>query len=409
MKKIVITKLKNVISAVLFETQNGCEKAVDVRLINEEEPSLIGNIYIGHVRDVVKNIEAAFVEISKHQMAYLPLKQTVPVFINGKDTDNVCEGDNLIVQISKDAIKTKDAVLTTAFSLTGRYVVLTHGKWGVTFSAKIKNPHYKEEFARKIKERFPELCNAPYGLLIRTEAYQAEDVLIFKEAEGLMAQYGELVMRAKTRQKYYVLKKGESEILSFVNSQLKTCPDLAIVTDSGELLEEIMPLKDNYSNITVSFYEDELLPLYKLYRFEHIFEELYGKRVWLKSGAYLVIEYTEALTVIDVNTGKCEHGKNKEQTFLKINKEAMTEIARQIRMRNVSGMILVDFIDMAEEAHTRELMEFARDVVKQDPVKTTVVDVTKLHLMEITRKKTTDRLPYIENLFTMKVPDSSRE
>ncbi len=146
-------------------------------------------------------------------------------------------------------------------------------------------------------------------------------------------------------------------------------------------------------------YEDALLPLYKLYNLEGIFYETYSSKVWLKSGAFLVIEYTEALTVIDVNTGKCERGKSKETTFFQINLEAALEIARQIRIRNISGIIIVDFIDMETEEYTKRLLEYMREIVNKDCVKTTVVDITKLHLMEITRKKTTDRIQKIEQIF----------
>ena len=135
---------------------------------------------------------------------------------------------------------------------------------------------------------------------------------------------------------------------------------------------------------------------------ESLFEEIHARKVWLKSGAYLIIDYTEAMTVIDVNTGKCESGKSKERTFLKINKEAALEIARQMRIRNLSGIIIVDFIDMKEEANVRELLDFTRQILRRDHVKTAAVDITRLHLMEITRQKTSDKIPYVDGLFEKK-------
>ena len=140
-------------------------------------------------------------------------------------------------------------------------------------------------------------------------------------------------------------------------------------------------------DIPLRLYHDKLLPLYKLYAIENRIQELLGKKVWLKSGGYLIIEPTEALISIDVNSGKCETGKNKEETFFKINKEAAQMIAIHLRARNLSGMILVDFINLNSKAHETELMEYMRSLLKRDNVTSNVVDMTGLGLMELTRKK----------------------
>ena len=134
-------------------------------------------------------------------------------------------------------------------------------------------------------------------------------------------------------------------------------------------------------------YEDRQLPLKALYRMEKNLDNALSERVWLKSGAYLVIEPTEALTVIDVNTGKCIAGKDKQAAIRKINREAALEISRQMRLRNLSGMILADFVDMTEPGADEELLEFMRDQLKKDPQKSAAVDMTALGLMEMTRKK----------------------
>ena len=137
----------------------------------------------------------------------------------------------------------------------------------------------------------------------------------------------------------------------------------------------------------LTFYTDALLPLGKLYSLENAFEKALGKNVWLKSGGYLVIEPTEAMTVIDVNTGKYSGRKNMQDTIYKINMEAADEIGRQLRLRNLSGIIIVDFIDMEREEDRKTLLAHLGDVVSNDPVKTTVVDMTALNLVELTRKK----------------------
>lgn len=408
MKKIVLTKLNRHIAGVAYEqweNDEKKEKACDVCLFSEENPSLVGNIYIGHVRDVVKNIEASFVELSPDVLGYLPLKQIQPVFTGRKNTEKICEGDNLLVQVVKDANKTKDAMLTTAFSLTGRFAVLTHGKSGIQFSMKIRDENYKKEIGQKLRVDLQESepdCN--YSLIVRTEAYHAEYQEILEEIHALQVQYHKLIELAMTRQKYYVLRRADHPIAGFVRKALSERKECEIITDDSGIYEELQAdaLTDSYPDLSIRFYEDALLPLYKLYSLESLFEEIHARKVWLKSGAYLIIDYTEAMTVIDVNTGKCESGKSKERTFLKINKEAALEIARQMRIRNLSGIIIVDFIDMKEEANVRELLDFTRQILRRDHVKTAAVDITRLHLMEITRQKTSDKIPYVDGLFEKK-------
>jgi ribonuclease G len=399
MKKVVLTKQNNVAVGVVFDRWHQTEEAAtELRIFSDSGPDLkIGTILIGHVRDVVKNIEAAFVELDEKTIGYLSVTHASPVFLNRKNTDKICEGDNLIVQIAKEPIKTKDAVLTTNFSLTGRYVVLTHGKSGITFSAKIKDRVWKEHMCGHLAD-FSEL---PYGLLLRTESFQADISEILKEIDSLEGQYQNILTLAQTRQKHYVLKEAESELVHFVKDSIKGQQECRLVTDCADIYETLEELtgSGDYPCVSLDFYEDKLLPLYKLYSLERIFHEAYAKKVWLKSGAYLVIEYTEALTVIDVNTGKCEKGKNKGELFYKINREAALEIARQLRIRNLSGIILVDFIDMEKESQITDLIEYMRMLVADDSIKTNIVDVTKLHLMEITRRKTTDRLLYLPELF----------
>jgi len=416
-KRIVIAKLKNVHTGVIFDrwefsikeetdaqnTNTTKEKACNLQIFQKDGDSYIGNIYIGHVRDVVKNIEAAFVEFREGAVGYLSLKNTCPVFLNKKNTDKVCEGDNIIVQVAKDRIKTKDAVLTGNFELAGRFAVITHGKTGISISAKIRDEQYKKEIREKLGDFMENklLTAGCYSVIVRTEGYYAGIEEIEKELRELDAEYRRIIALAETRQKYYLLKQADTLVLQFVKNGIDRDKECEIITDDKEIYEYLLEQKihEIYQSCRLRFYEDELLPLYKLYNFEGIFHEAYSSKVWLKSGAFLVIEYTEALTVIDVNTGKCGRGKSKEATFFQINLEAAQEIARQIRIRNISGIIIVDFIDMEAEEATRRLLEYMRKIVSKDSVRTTVVDITKLHLMEITRKKTTDRIQKMEQMF----------
>ena len=162
------------------------------------------------------------------------------------------------------------------------------------------------------------------------------------------------------------------------------------LTDDKELYDEIqeyLTVHQPEDLSKLSFYEDRLLPMDKLYSLEHQLSLALQEKVWLNSGGYLIIQPTEALTVIDVNTGKYEGGKKQEKTFLKINKEAAIEIARQLRLRNISGIIIIDFINMEEKQSVDELLSLLNSELHKDPIPTTLVDMTKLSLVEITRKK----------------------
>ena len=141
-----------------------------------------------------------------------------------------------------------------------------------------------------------------------------------------------------------------------------------------------------------TFYEDALLPLYKLYSIESLLNDIKSRKIWLKSGAYLVIDYTEAMTVIDVNTGKCDKGKNKAATILKINLEAAVEAMRQLRLRNISGIVIIDFIDMTDNNYKEQLLSTLRQEAMKDTIKTSIMGMTRLNLVEITRMKIRERV-----------------
>ena len=375
----------------------------------DDEENIIGNIYVGYVKDIVKNIKCCFVEYEPGKKAYLQMDGNArPFYLNVKNSNTISSGDRIIIQIKKDPIKTKDAVCSTAFELAGKYAVLTfkgtdHMENGYlpAFSAKISDEKFKEEVSFAIKNTVYEKIEKECSLLIRTAAYDADIHCVLEEIDKLVSEYEELIRTAKIRPKNFLLKKAETPLFSSIK-ELEYKDGDRLITDDKEIYDNLLRLYNSNElkgNVCPEFYEDKLLPLYKLYSFEKIFSEISSKKVWLKSGAYLVIEHTEALTVIDVNTGKCNKGKNKEETFFKINQEAAEVISRQLRLRNVSGIIIIDFIDMAELTMRNKLGEVMKRLVADDKIKTTVVDFTKLNLMELTRKKTRDLLKVRNDLF----------
>ncbi len=350
---------------------------------------ILGNIYVGLVKDIAKNINAAFVQFSKEQKGYLSLENIHPVFLNRKNTDKLCEGDYILVQVEKEPIKTKDAVLTTDISIPGKYCVIAHGKDMIGFSSKIKTDNLHNDFSsfNDFKEKVGDLAktyaNSFDGFIIRTEAAKASYEDIKNELEELSAKYNKLLENASEAKLYSCLYTAKPSYISLVE---KLCSDTEeIITDNRKIYDEITEYLGELPNLRI--YEDNRISLSSLYNIETTVNEALSKKIWLKSGGFLIIEQTEAMTVIDVNTGKFERGKDAEETFLKINKEAASEIGRQLRIRNLSGIIITDFIDLKSPEKESELMKHFSEVLSYDPVKTVLVDITKLGLVEVTRKK----------------------
>lgn len=366
--QIVITKVQD--KTILVSMHN--DKLYDVLVENEENTSgNVGDIFVGKVQNVVDNIHAAFVEFEKNKVGFLPLSEC-----QGK---TVKAGDEFVVQIKQAAVKTKQPVLTIFPEIAGRFAVVSTKSKTKGVSKKIIEEEKKKELY-KILEDF---CEDPYGVILRTSAKTASEEEIRKECTGLLKQMHELMDYSEYKTRFSCLYHEASFYLKYIRS-LELSNYERIVTDLPSVYEELHPIYGD----KVELYSDDSYSLDKLLGISTKLLKANEKKVWLKSGGNLVIEPTEALTVIDVNTGKAVDGRrNKETTFYKINCEAAIEAARQIRMRNLSGIIVIDFIDMKEQEHVEELMQLLRMKLSEDKVKTVLVDITKLGLVEITRMK----------------------
>lgn len=366
--QIVITKVQD--KAILVSMHN--DKLYDVLVENEENTSgNVGDIFVGKVQNVVDNIHAAFVEFEKNKVGFLPLSEC-----QGK---TVKAGDEFVVQIKQAAVKTKQPVLTIFPEIAGRFAVVSTKSKTKGVSKKIIEEEKKKELY-KILEDF---CEDPYGVILRTSAKTASEEEIRKECTGLLKQMHELMDYSEYKTRFSCLYHEASFYLKYIRS-LELSNFERIVTDLQSVYEELYPIYGD----KVELYSDDSYSLDKLLGISTKLLKANEKKVWLKSGGNLVIEPTEALTVIDVNTGKAVDGRrNKESTFYKINCEAAIEAARQIRLRNLSGIILIDFIDMKEREHVEQLMQLLREKLLEDKVKTVLVDITKLGLVEITRMK----------------------
>ena len=381
-QKYLVTRHQDSIITALYED----DKVIELDSEPEAGQSILGNIYVGRVRDIVKNINAAFVEIEKNVLCYYSLAEnTNHIFTKKASGSKLQQGDEIIVQISREPVKTKPATCSSHINLTGKCVALVadNGRSGV--SSKINEP-----LRGHLKKLVTSYETKSYIFVVRTNAKSATDEQITIELLRLKEQYEQLVCIGSHRTLYSVLYRQEPVYIQKMQA-LYTDKITDIITDIPEYYEEMQTaIQNNQKELLncLQFYSDNGYSLWNLYSLEKHFKEALGKKVWMKSGAYLIIEHTEAMHVIDVNTGKFTGKRNSEDTYLKINLEAAKEVARQIRLRNLSGMILVDFIDMKQPDNTEQLVRVLNTELKKDPISTSFIDITKLGIVEITRKKT---------------------
>lgn len=368
-------------------------------------------IYIGKVKNVVSTIDAAFVEVEKGKIGFLPMKQAKNlIIVNRKYDGRIVAGDEILVQIEKEGIKTKEPGLTCNLSFTGKYCVLTTGKQGIGFSTKLDN-NTKVFWKQKLEEWNMEevLQKENVGMVIRTnvsalveydinaqsgsietdtvctESNSFEGINRFKgEFEQLLEQKNKVLSAVPYRTCFSCLQQPMEGYLEDIRDTYENSFD-KIITNKEEIYRRIREEFPSMEN--VEFYQDSRISLEKLYSVETRLKEALDERVWLKSGAYLVIQQTEALTVIDVNSGKIQKKNPKDDIYFEINREAAKEIALQLRLRNISGIIIIDFISQSKKEQDSALLSYLSGLVKMDSVKTHVIDMTPLGLVEVTRKK----------------------
>lgn len=380
-RQMIITGWQSKVLTALYENDTLCE----LNLEPQKNRVRIGDIYIGKVKHIVPNIQAAFVEIMPGIMGYYPLKEhAVHFFVNPKKNDKIVAGDEIVVQVEKENLKTKAWFLTGKLSFPGRYTVLTRANTGVQVSAKIKDPVERE----RLSQCASSMTADGISWMIRTEARGKDVAVIQGEMSALQVDYNKIMSTGRMRTCYSKLMTGDTPYIQLIKKYADE-QTFRITTDLPDIYDDLTENLEKWglSSDNLKYYTDHTYPLIKLKGIEAQIDKALQKRVWLKSGAYLVIEPTEALTVIDVNTGKAIGKQKMEEHFFKINVEAAKEVCRQLRLRNISGIVIVDFINMKESEHLKTLMEILREEASKDSMQTTVVDRTSLHLVEMTRKK----------------------
>ncbi len=427
------------------------QKMVDVTLQPLKTETILNNIYIARVQNVVEHLNAAFVEIAPGQRCYLPLEDAKhPLFTKKQSKKSLAAktlsiGDELVVQVVKEAIKTKEAIVSTNLSFLGEAVILTsaNNKIGVSSKLDKKTAAHLKALAEELLQTYDadpihsqaisqedrSVSQCRCGIIMRTNAAHIARNNIYDEFHKLMSEYQELCTVAPTRKLYSCLRREQPFYLKMFQDADKTVLE-EVLTDDIEIYRQLqetyhlpqspdsrktlpahlpdsekqsqtadmpdntkqtpmadVPVAHKPCGCRLRFYEDNLLSLAQLYQIPSQIYAATKERVWLKSGANIIIQPTEALTVIDVNSSKNISKKEKQQYHYLINLEAAAEIALQLRLRNLSGIIIVDFIDLKDPKKKEDLMTAFRKFLKQDPVPVQLVDMTKLGLVELTRKK----------------------
>ena len=372
MKDYIVTEIEfdenKYLAAAFFEDM----RLSMLKLAARDDESLIGRIYLGHIDSYADNIGGAFVAFGKDKCFLSKYKK------------GSCDPGRIPVQIIRDASGKKAAAGTMKLKLSGRYAVLSEGDGSLSFSRKLSSE--QKDLLRKWMR---DVDRTGYSVLLRTNSAGTEKAEVLREVEELKARWHKLahdIAHAKAGSLLYRPDPFYIEMLR----DLTVKPDrlYSDIPRIAEELESCRPFLQDSDNSNEIYYGNRTLPLRTVYNLTGEVRKLTAKNVWLRSGAYLVIEKTEAFTSVDVNTGKCERGRHASETYRRINHEAAEEVIRQIILRNLSGMILVDFINMENPDHKEELVNVARKLARRDPLRMEVVDLTPLGIMEIIRQKT---------------------
>ncbi|MBI4848309.1 MAG: Rne/Rng family ribonuclease [Nitrospirae bacterium] len=398
--KIIINITPEQTRVALLETNT---QLSELYIERKKDASLVGNIYKGKVVKILPGMQSAFVDVGLEKAAFLhaadvlsgfdysifgeDIEETVPVHLPIEDL--LREGEEVFVQVSKDSIGSKGARVTSYITLPGRYLVLMPGVEHVGISRKILD----EEERTRLKNIITELKTKNFGFIIRTASEGCTMEELKKDVDYLMLLW-ENIQKKK--------EKGGSPHLLFndLNLALRSVRDLLnqeieeVIIDSREEHKKLLDFVNTYFPkliAKIKLYEG-VEPVFDAYGIELEIPKALGKRIWLKSGGYIVLDQTEALTSIDVNTGKFVGKASLEDTIFKTNMEAVKEIAYQIRLRNLGGIIIIDFIDMEKEENRKKLFNVFQEAMCKDRAKCTILEVSELGLIQMTRKRVRESL-----------------
>ena len=386
MKEIIIYEENENKTIMYVENQKILEKYEE----NETNRTIEGNIYIGKVQNILNGLQAAFVDLGNGKNAFIHLKDILPKRniveepelsedekkLNIKDYIN--PGMPIIVEVKRDETSNKGARVSTHISIKGRFIVYIPNATFITVSQKIKDKEKRNELIKIAEKYLPQNT----GAILRTVSESATEQEIKEDIEAQIEKWENI--------KKLEVEKYPKEIFNSGGIIKKIIIDLAdndldrIVVNSAAMKSKIEDiLKEIDKKLEIYFPKDNILDWYNLRRDLAAIE---SRKVWLKNGGFITIDKTEALTAIDVNSGKFVGKNNLEETIFLVNEQAAAEIARQIRLRDIGGIILIDFIDMYSEEHKKKIIDIMRKETQSDRSRVQIEEFTKLNLLELTRK-----------------------
>ncbi len=369
MKKIIIETLISSEKTAIVED----DKLVELLIEENENTKIVSNIYRGIVKNVKAGLEACFVDIGMEKLAYLPLKKG----------SNIKSSMDIMVQVNKDAVGTKGPKLNLEVSLSGRYLVYIPANDRITISNRLQDEEERFRLKKIVKSFVGDDC----GIIIRTEAAGCTKEELEEDFIKLKEKYESICKEFKLGIGPKLLYKEENTSSKYVRDNFNENIEEIVVNDKYkyEEIKNILKSIDKSHINKLKLIENQ--DIFDLYKIQNQIDKALNKKVWLKSGGYLIIDKTEALTVIDVNTGKFTGNINREETVYKTNEEACIEIARQLRLRDIGGIIIIDFIDMAKKKNKENLLKTLKGNLAKDKRKSEVLGLTRLGLVEVARRR----------------------
>lgn len=391
MKEILINKQDGKKQILLIEDGNLIEKYIEDNSTRRIE----GNIYIGKVENVLQGMQSAFVDIGQEKNTFIHLKDILPKVDIVKDEQTmenkrikeiIKVGMPILVQVKRDFTEAKGAKVSTHISINSRYIVFMPNTTIVTISQKIENEQERVRLTNIAQKYLPNNC----GAIIRTSAQEQSEETIKKDIEVAVEKWNNI-------KRLYEENKNNSNFPKLIYKSHNIIKKLLIDLVDKDLEKITVNLKEDYeylnktlkefnaTNIKINLIEKSNI-LEDKPTIKEQMEKAERRKVWLKCGGFITIDKTEALTAIDVNSGKYIGKDNVEATIYKVNKEASIEIAKQLKLRDIGGIIIIDYIDMQTEENKEKIIGILKEELKKDRTKTQIVGFSKLNLLELTRK-----------------------
>jgi ribonuclease G len=378
-------------------------KLVELLVERPEKERMVGDIYKGIVRNVLPGMQAAFIDIGLGKTAFLHLSDITELFdvdyleeeeelpkgkkkkkFDKRIQDILKKDQEILVQVIKEPMGTKGARVTSQISLPGRYVVFVPGENHIGVSKRISNWQEKRRLKKLVSEVKPE----GVGLIVRTAAEGKQKKEFQSDIRTFSKTWERIKKQAEKREAPSLIHKDIELVSSIVRDVLSPEVGEVVVDSKGEFKSIISYLKQVAPSLRSKVRPyTENIPLFDLYGIESEIEKMLERKVWIKKGAYIIIDQTEAMVTIDVNTGRYVGKTTQEETILKTNLEAAKEIARQIRLRDIGGLIIVDFIDMEKEENRKKVYDEFRRAFRNDRSKSSILPISEFGLIQMTRER----------------------